>query len=50
MPVLLPADVRKQIATGDVQPLYLLIGPDEADAWVPLEERIAYEPLREGLD
>jgi DNA polymerase-3 subunit delta len=31
LPVLLPADVRKQIATGDVQPLYLLIGPDEAE-------------------
>ena len=31
MPLVLPADVRKQIASGGVQPLYLLIGPDEAE-------------------
>jgi ABC-type sugar transport system substrate-binding protein len=49
--------VARQLAGGEqledeiaMSPVGRVIGPDEADAWVPLEERIAYEPLREGLD
>jgi ABC-type sugar transport system substrate-binding protein len=33
-----------------VSPVGRVVGPDDAERWVPLEKRVAYEPLREGLD
>ena len=49
--------VARQLAGGEqledeiaLSPVGRVIGPDEVAAWVPPEQRIAYEPLREGLD
>jgi ABC-type sugar transport system substrate-binding protein len=49
--------VARQLVGGEqlddeiaLSPVGKVIGPEEAPTWVPLEERIPYEPLREGLD
>jgi ABC-type sugar transport system substrate-binding protein len=33
-----------------LSPVGRVIGPEGTSAWVPLDERIPYEPLRDGLD
>jgi ABC-type sugar transport system substrate-binding protein len=49
--------VARQLAGGEelddeiaLSPVGRVIGEEEAATWVPLEERIPYEPLQEGLD
>src|SRR3954471_4389162 len=49
--------VARQLAGGEqledeiaLSPVGRVIGAEEAPTWVPLDECIPYEPLREGLD
>jgi ABC-type sugar transport system substrate-binding protein len=49
--------VARQLAGGErlddeiaLSPVGHIIGAEAAESWVPLEERIPYEPLRRGLD
>ena len=49
--------VVRQLAHGErledeiaVSPVGRMIGPEQASSWVPLDERIPFEPLAEGLD
>ena len=49
--------VVRQLAGGErledeiaLSPIGHVIGRDDVATWVPLEERIPYEPLHEGLD
>jgi ABC-type sugar transport system substrate-binding protein len=49
--------VARQLAGGErledeiaLSPVGRIVGPDDVARWVPLEERIPYEPLHEGLE
>ena len=49
--------VARQLVGGEqlddeiaLSPVGRIVGPDDVEKWVPLEARISYEPLHEGLD